>query len=133
MAKFTKEEAIRLHKEMWSEMKEKLGDNPDSHSRCNFKFNYLKTHEYTDEFCNVNIQCHCFLCEYAEDKHREDWKKGVYRKRCAHCPIDWSKLTPDRNSSNYGYCLYSNDGGYEVWEIAPISKILELPERDGVE
>lgn len=133
MGKFTKEEAIRLHKEMWSDMQKELGDNPNGYSRCKFKYNWLKRHGYVDRNGDVNIDCYCFLCEYAEDKHIEEIRKGVRRKWCACCPVDWSKLTPDRNSSNYGYCLYSNDGGYEVWEIAPISKILELPERDGVE
>ena len=133
MGKFTKEEAIRLHQEMWSDMREKLGDNPESYIRWEFKHKWLKTHGYTDVYGEVRIECNCFLCEYAEDKHNEELEKGVHRKWCAHCPIDWSELTPDRNDYNYGYCLYINDDGYEVWEAAPISKILELPERGGVE
>ena len=133
MGKFTKEEAIRLHRVMWSAMKENLGDNPNAKSRCDFKYNWLNTHGYVDEYGDVDIDCYCFLCEYANDKHIEDLKKGVHRKRCAHCPIDWSELTPDRNSFNYGYCIYVSDDGYEVWETEPISKILELPERENVE
>lgn len=133
MGKFEKEEAIRLHREMWSDMKEKLGDNPESYKRWNFKYEWLEAHGYTGESGEVRIECNCFLCEYAEDKHIEELEKGVHRIRCAHCPIDWSELTPDRYSDKYGYCIYEDYKDREVWEVAPISKILELPERGDVE
>ena len=81
MAKFTKEEAIRLHLEMWSDMQKELGDNPNGYRRRIFKYNWLKRHGYVDRNGGVNIDCYCFLCEYANDKHIEDLKKSVHRKK----------------------------------------------------
>ena len=62
--------------------------------------------------------------------------KNIYKRyednfskmRCEYCPIDWSNLT-DSSSDLHGFCIYTDDTGYEVWQTAPISKILALPER----
>lgn len=110
--RFTREEALRLHRQMWSDMQKELGDCPDLLGRLCFKRKWVKKHGYD------HITNNCFLCEYAI--------------KCDYCPIDWSKLTPNTDSMDFGFCTYKVIGKYgheEVWGLEPISKILALPER----
>lgn len=121
----TKEEALKLHREMWGDMQKELGDNPDPENRFTFKRNWIEDNGYTNKY---GILDYCFLCEYAFNekvKHRDN---GGYDIRCFYCPIDWSELTSP-SSINHGFCIYCNKSNYELHEIAPISKILALPER----
>ena len=101
--RLTKEEAVRLHVEMWTAMKETLGDCPKPIDRRNFKEKWCKE-RFPDEDVPLPF---CFLCEY--DKQFDD--------DCSHCPVDWIN----------GDC----DG--EVNSIfSPISKMLALPVREDV-
>lgn len=108
----TREEALRLHRQMWGDMQKELGDCPDIIDRVKFKHKWVEKHGY------AYITNDCFLCEYAI--------------KCIHCPIDWSELTPDMVNSKFSFCTYRviNKYGYtEVWGVAPISEILALSER----
>lgn len=103
----TKEDAIRLHRQMWSDMLKKLGDTPEYHNRVWFKADWCKLNGY------VGIENDCFLCEYTSQEGLD----------CDECPIDWTLLY-----SPSGPCKDNNncDPGYMNW---PVSEILALPER----
>lgn len=94
----SKEEAVRLHREMWSDMQKEYGDNPSKLHRYLFKKKW--THErhkypYND----------CFLCEYDNQFNEGD-------EVCVHCPIAWGD----------GDCTADPD-----FRTSPISEILDLP------
>lgn len=115
MENLTRERALELHRQMWTDMQKDLGDEPSKTQRCNYKRRWIKNHfpELADK-ANKNDDCeiihnNCFLCEYAD---------AIYG--LCECPIDWPQ----------GRC---EDGGYENadnWQYMPISKLLALPERE---
>lgn len=107
----SKEEALRLHREMWSVMQKKLGDCPSADDREAFKIEWCNKY-FPYEFILHN----CFLCEYAID--------------CDHCPINWSSL----NVFKINRCYADYRGTPNIYErriflTAPISEILVLPEK----
>lgn len=73
----SKEEALRLHRQMWSDMQKELGDCPSGEKRVLFKENWCESHGY-------NVQSNCFLCEY--DCQFDD-------PVCINCPIKWPNRT----------------------------------------
>ena len=108
----TRERALELHRKMWTCMQTELGDNPTSYARIKFKRDWCKEHGFDD------VDCHCFLCEYS--KQTGSW--------CAsECLIDWSPLACE--PGEYSMCTDEYKGGGEIYEAAPISEILALPER----
>lgn len=114
-----RDEAIRLHLQMWSDMQKELGDKPNFVKRAVYKGNWLEKHGYEE------VEAHCFLCEYAG----QAWfANGATHGQCDYCPIDWSFLScglfNDRCFGRY------RNGGREVYQCAPISEILALPERE---
>ena len=110
----TREDAIRLHRWMWNDMRKALGDCPDEEARELYKEKWCSQHGFN------NVKHNCFLCEYS------------YRKShhfCKHCPVKW----PTCN----GVCFdnVSDDespllGDY--YQIVPIREIIALPEREDV-
>lgn len=104
----SKEEAVRLFHEQWSDMQKELGDCPDPGSRVLFKADWCREH-FPGEF----ILNDCFLCEYVDQM---DPSNG---DGCYPCPIAWSL---DRNGMpNCGRTSYL---------FSPISEILALPVRE---
>lgn len=106
--KFTKEEAIKYHKQMWTDMQKELGDNPSESARLMFKTDWCKSH-----FPHMHITANCFLCEYANNH-------SMHFNECDDCPIIWG---PAKESF---YCI---DDGNTIYTTSPISEILALPER----
>ena len=110
----TREEALKLHRQMWTDMQNDLGDCPDVEARETYKDGWCKKHGFR------NVTNSCFLCEYSHNK---------VLTFCYHCPIKW----PTWN----GKCISSflEDGtklGGDYYQVAPISEILALPEREDV-
>lgn len=103
--KLTKEEAVRLFHEQWSDMQKELGDCPSPYSRALFKRIWCDRH-----FPKENIEDDCFLCEYARQ----------YDHKCSNCPIKWS-------SDNC--CVHREYGGVHFL-YNRISEILALPVRE---
>lgn len=109
----TRERALELHRQMWTDMQTVLGDNPTHSARQRFKRDWCRTHGFED------VECHCFLCEYtAQD--------GIWCNN--NCLIDWSSLT-DAECETATCTGYYKDARGLIYEIAPISEILALPER----
>ena len=106
--KLTKEEAVKLHRQMWGDMKAELGDNPSDEFRLKFKKDWCRRH-----FPNDAILNNCFLCEYIAGLNSCDGDSTQIAD-CDMCPIVWPNETC--------YCI-----GY--YYKAPISEILALPER----
>lgn len=105
----TRERALELHRQMWTDMQQELGDNPNILEREHYKRLWCQEH-----FPDEGIQDHCFLCEYAHNKYKSD---GGFS--CKYCPIKW----------DYDVCF---DGGSvkKSYRNMPISELLALPERD---
>lgn len=119
--KLTKEKALCLHRQMWIDMLLELGNKPNGLARTIFKRDWLQAHGYED------VECYCFLCEYdfQQRKIGEDF--------CEFCPIDWSSLSAEKNASCGDRYIYNNSDDYKsIWRSAPISEILNLPEKEGV-
>jgi len=108
--KLTKEEAVRLFHEQWSDMQKELGDRPDSESRVLFKAKWCEEH-----FPGEKITGDCFLCDYV------DQVDPSYSLGCDPCPIAWP-LDKDGEPS----CILM------PFLSAPISEILALPVREVV-
>lgn len=110
--KLTKKQALELHRQMWTDMQNELGDNPSSGKRIDFKLRWCREH-----FPEERIESGCFLCEYTRQ----------YNDDCDCCPIKWDE------DERYDYCggQYDYCGGQHVsYERSPISEILALPERE---
>jgi len=99
MKKLTREEAIDLFHQQWTDMQKELGDCPACEDRELYKLQWCNNHDYFN--CN-----NCFLCEWA---NQNDYIP------CDECPIDWGSVS----------CV----GGKIDYRYAPISVILALPER----
>ena len=120
----TKEEALKLHNEMWSDMQRDLGNNPSGGARDDYKS------EWCDKrFPDYIVAFNCFLCEYGEQQSIKKFKTSA--KRCQFCPIDWSGLISTFDVDKPFTCFrrYMGRANTYIYEDAPISKILALPER----
>ena len=103
----TREKALELHRQMWSDMQRDLGDNPIFEKRVEYKHKWCEEH-----FSKGHIINNCFLCEYAE---HISFTSGTM---CNYCPIKW----------DFGFCFE----GYhwkKSYRNMPISELLALPER----
>lgn len=121
--KLTREEALKLHREMWSAMREALCDAPTQQNRELFKTTWCESH-----FPDNSITHHCFLCEYArfENGHNSMYYDSPTGVCCKACPIDWEY----DNDNNFDFELDAaceSDGGID-WRSCSISKILALNE-----
>ena len=104
--KLTKEKTLELHRKMWSDMGDELGDCPSSIDRDIFKYNWCKKHFPNDN----DIENCCFLCEYARQRD-ENCDKG--------CLIKWDEY------EGTGCVL-----GKVNHQSSPISAILALPAKE---
>lgn len=116
----SREEAYRLHRQMWLDMQAELGDNPIGEKRIEYKMKWCIEHGYS------GIKGSCFLCEYDIQNHLED--------RCRHCIVDWSEADGFRNYWNHHVdsciCEYKYDLLSDYYLSAPISSILAIPLRE---
>ena len=111
--KLTKEEAVRLFHEQWSDMQKELGDRPDPDLRQEFKSKWCRAH-----FPEESIAFGCFLCVYAEQA------SPSYIGRCYQCPIAW----PLNYDGKPDCCNHIRMN----YLLSPISEILALPVREEV-
>lgn len=117
----TKEKALELHRQMWTEMQKHLGDNPSARDRLIFKDAWCGEH-----FPHEEVAHSCFLCEYTR-RHSEDEYED-----CSLCPVVWP-CEPSYGKEDYfceGLENLDTENGYRYM---PISKILSLPEREATE
>ena len=121
----TREDALKLHRQMWTEMQEELGDDPSADAREDFKRGWCEEH-----FPNHSILNDCFLCDYVH----HDFASTIY---ClARCPIDWESLKKHSYQKTDCCAVYKeydgddDDEDNEIYNAAPISEILALPERE---
>lgn len=110
MKDLTREKALELHRQMWSDMQKDLGDNPTRDERWAYKETWIEEHFPKDLVYNL-----CFLCEYCANQQFSDRDEFDYDK-CV-CPIKWPRERCE-------------EGGYgDTWDNMPISELLALPER----
>lgn len=117
--KLTKKEALRLHRQMWSDMRDKLGDNPTVDERSDFKNDWVEEH-----FPGENVSYNCFLCEYAINK--ESNHEYVCSEVCAYCPLKWTAKHFSNSCERYSALNATPNCD---WRFSSISDILALPER----
>lgn len=119
----TREEALKLHREMWTDMLKELGEEGDIRIRGRFKTDWLEKHFSATE---DDVANECFLCEYARQWYYEDelvlsgddyFVSGC----CEYCPIEWRGDHDDYR--------FACERGSITWDESPISEILALPER----
>ena len=128
--KLTREEALKLHREMWSDMQTALaGGNDNNRIRSEFKERWVKSH-----FPEMEVKHYCFLCEYALQMHNEKSDRPLAffegKKCCKYCPIDWrDDIYRGWSDNSYKGNGYDCENGEVSWECSPISEILALPER----
>lgn len=108
----TREEALKLHRQMWTDMQKELGDCPTCYERDRFKREWVRK-----RFPEEEISANCFLCEYVD---------SVQDYQCSDCPINWGRDGEYGNSCQKTECV-----GVD-WRDSPISTILALPEREDV-
>lgn len=108
-----RQETLDLHRRMWTDMKKELGDNPSGAARYEFKKKWCIEHVGRVVFHA------CFLCEYNDEQ----------KVRCNECLIDWEPIAYEEGLPYYD-CMdeYRNCSG-TIYEVAPISEILALPEK----
>ena len=117
----TREEALRLHRDMWYKMLIKHGDDAGVEKRVEFKEEYCEKYlESIGAEEDENINTNCFLCEYTAQMDAFDC--------LTDCPIDWSKLCTEHDDMKCGSCV-GHYNGASIYLYAPISEILALPER----
>lgn len=113
----TREEALKLHRQMWTDMQNELGDCPTYIERRDFKRKWVR-----QRFPLEVVLSNCFLCEYANLRQCE----YANLRRCSYCPINWG-----RNGESGNFCEKTVGVGVD-WRHSPISEILALPEREDV-
>ncbi len=110
----TKEKALELHAKMWSDMRDKLGDNPSMGERSLYKHNWIGK-----RFPFERILNDCFLCEYS-----------LYNMGGICCLLKWVEDDAYLNT-----CESEDEDDLEDdtkrcdWRYSPISDILALPEK----
>ena len=110
IAELSKEKAIELHRQMWSDMAKV---NPKGEvERHKFKETWCKEHIIE------NVYNHCFLCEYS-------FRGNDYDEDCSKCPLVWSEFFDDD-------MMFKCENSVIDWGTAPIEKILNLPENKNV-
>lgn len=115
LEKMTAEQAIQGTIEMWTDMMDRLGENPFMRDRFDFKEAWLLDHGYTGDLLPVFgtvITGNCFLCEYA---HNKVICSATTSCKCDLCPIYW----PDRSLA-FHFCK----GHALDYRKAPIPDIL---------
>jgi len=107
----TRERALELHRQMWQDMQDVLGDNPSTLDRRSFKYEWC-----LENFPNSYVHADCFLCDYVKNTYG--------RMRCEYCPINWG---PVKNVKFR--CMDFAKEGNADYRRSPISEILALPEE----
>ena len=111
--------AVKLHRQMWLDMMLDLGDDASPEKRIRYKLDWCRRN-----FPDEDIAHNCFLCECAE-------KLYTSSQNCIYCPIDWSPLVAYKGGLHRCYVSYIGGGREgQIFLDAPISEILELPERE---
>ena len=113
MKLLTFDEAVRLHKEMWTAMQKEYGDCPTEDQRKAFKDEYLKAHGYNVTY-ETEIVNNCFLCDYVFT---------MFNGSCRGCPVTWPV-------TNCWTKVSIREKRIAYFLSAPISEILALPLRD---
>lgn len=100
------DEAVLKHKEMWTAMQSRLGNNPKLEERAAFKAGWVEAKRAVGEWRPTNG---CYLCEYNEQFNSHS---------CVYYPYNWND-----------YIYYGCENGAIDWRTSKISDILGLPLR----
>ena len=128
----TKEEAIRLHREMWDFIDKKTKElECDSRElRNNLKKEFLN---------GIGLEVYeikngCFLCEYSEQQS----VKYLETSFCKFCPLDWCDGCDRKLFCNKSFacecgeiCALGDKATYQMnWQYSDCKTIRDLKEKD---
>ena len=121
----TREEAIKWHRRMWTEMGKTLGEFPKLEKIQKFKEAYIKRH-----FPGKIVKNDCFLCAYAVSKKLEEnakngedyFENNILGNYCEYCPLDF---LPDDNDEDY-FC----EGGKISYVYSSCFDVANAEERE---
>ena len=120
MKPLSKEEAIRLHKEMWNYVKDNFRPHEKEKSRSLLKSDFI----FNKLGYNEPVKNECFLCEYAMQQFRKFNKdteleyRGLY---CKYCPAIWGT----ENITNKFFCERGYDNTID-WRFSNIDDIIDI-------
>lgn len=115
MEELTRERALELHRQMWTDMQRDLGDNPSKFDREPYKKEWCRKH-------SVYPLRYCFLCEYVY-QHDPLHRMFSTLPCTTLCPIAWD--------TREGTCLgMTKNGWFKPYLNKPISWILAQLERE---
>lgn len=110
----SKDEAIKLHREMWTWIADEIKDSLySSHITKTEYFTDVLGFDIQDVLYNEEIESNCFLCHYACNKAKENNTITI----CKWCPLDWNTKTNTQMClDKYEAC--DNEGLYRKYEDA---------------
>lgn len=106
----TKEQAVRLHRDMWLWIAKKIARYKKPMEIGGLKQIYIRC--YTD-FDSVVFGC--FACEYAKQKVEEELKKGHEFFRCRFCPFNWGTSGDEDGNFMCDENITDNESGYGLY------------------
>ena len=120
----SKEEAIRLHKEMWNYVKDNVFDPYSPNSRYMSKVQFIELNHLEP------VNQHCFLCEYAMQQYHMSNKPSEFEDGslyCKYCPAIWGT----ENIANMFFCEHNypvEEGADNIidWRFSNIDDIINI-------
>jgi len=113
----TREEAIKLHRELWDriakECEEAGVESLDNLAMLRDMDYYQVKFKHIDDMGYAEVTHGCFVCDYA--KRKEEAVCGYIRgRKCSYCPINW----------NASSCLHAR------YEFMKATDVKNLPEKE---
>ena len=117
----TKEEAVRLHRELWNKIAELIKEN--GIEKYDYNIDKIKKSALEElGYDPKNIYEYCWCCEY-NNEH------GGYR--CKRCPVEWDNIICSESEfGEFWYAVEDEESEELAYNIA--IKIANLPEREDV-
>ena len=118
MRELSKEEAIKLHKEMWNYIKDNM-DVDEPMVRYNLKKMFLSKIGLSESA----VKSRCFLCEYAKQQYklRNDYF-GICGEFCKCCPAVWGT----EGLAEHSFCEVDSATNVTDWRYSPIDDIINI-------
>lgn len=136
----TREEALKLHKEMWEEMNKSLGHKAYPHNPSGLAQKSYDRIMFKEGYCRgkgISIKHDCFLCEFACQEyfrnHPEqcDTESSPDIDYCQYCPANWCSECTIQLCEESGFmCECDCPEGYNLdWRKSSIEDIANIEER----
>lgn len=121
----TKEEAIRLHREMWDFIHKGINENGVDIPTVRG--------DLKDEFLNsiglekYKVKNQCFLCEYS---YQQCIRNLDTKNFCYYCPLDWCVGCDNKNNCKKIFCCECGKTNRLNWQFSDCETIRDLKEKE---